>query len=166
MSSAKQGGPVQPSTSVWRPLGADEIKVTGGIWRQKQRLNASTIIEHCESWMERIGWTGNFDRAAAGTIGGSHAGIEFVDSEIYKLLEAMAWELGREHSGSLLRRFQALAQRVAAAQEPDGYLHTSFGRAGQPPRYSNPGTSCTASGTSSRRPSPGCAPGMMTFSLR
>jgi uncharacterized protein len=27
--------------------------------------------------------------------------------------------------------------RVAAAQEPDGYLHTSFGRPGQPPRYSN-----------------------------
>ncbi|MGH3252454.1 MAG: glycoside hydrolase family 127 protein [Trebonia sp.] len=137
MPSAKQGGPVQPSTSVWRPLGADEIKVTGGIWEQKQRLNAHAIIEHCESWMERIGWTGNFDRAAAGAIDGGHSGIEFVDSEIYKLLEAMAWELGREHSGSLARRYRALVARVAAAQEPDGYLHTSFGRPGQPPRYSD-----------------------------
>jgi DUF1680 family protein len=137
MSSAKQGGPVQPSTSVWRPLGADEIKVTGGIWEEKQRLNADTILEHCESWMERIGWTGNFDRAAAGDIGGGHSGIEFVDSEIYKLLEAMAWELGREHSGSLASRYRALVARVAAAQEPDGYLHTSFGRPGRPPRYSD-----------------------------
>jgi uncharacterized protein len=135
MSSAKQGGPVQPSTSVWRPLGADEIKVTGGIWQEKQRLNADTILGHCESWMERIGWAGNFDRAAAGRIGGGHSGIEFVDSEVYKLLEAMAWELGREHSGSLASRYQALVARVAAAQEPDGYLHTSFGRPGQPPRY-------------------------------
>ena len=101
MSSAKQGGPVQPSTSVWRPLGADEIQVTGGIWGRKQRLNADTILGHCETWMERIGWAGNFDRAAAGAIGGRHSGIEFVDSEIYKLLEAMAWELGREHSGDL-----------------------------------------------------------------
>jgi DUF1680 family protein len=137
MSSAKQGGPVQPSTSVWRTLGADEIKVTGGIWEEKQRLNADAILEHCESWMERIGWTGNFDRAAAGDIGGGHCGIEFVDSEIYKLLEAMAWELGREYSGSLASRFRALVARVAAAQEPDGYLHTSFGRPGQPPRYSD-----------------------------
>jgi len=48
--------------------------------------------------MERVGWIGNFDRAAAGTIDSSHAGIEFVDSEVYKLLEAMAWELGRDHS--------------------------------------------------------------------
>jgi len=141
MSSAKQGGPVQPSTCVWRPLGADEIRVTGGLWRQKQRLNADAIFQHCETWMERIGWIGNFDRAAAGTIidriAGSHAGIEFVDSEIYKLLEAMAWELGQEHSDALEHRYQALARRVAAAQEPDGYLHTSFGRPGQPPRYSN-----------------------------
>ncbi|HEY3883103.1 MAG TPA: beta-L-arabinofuranosidase domain-containing protein [Trebonia sp.] len=137
MSSAKQGGPVQPSASVWRPLGADEIKVTGGIWGQKQRLNADTILGHCESWMERIGWTGNFDRAAAGVIGGAHAGIEFVDSEIYKLLEAMAWELGREHSADLESRYHTLVARVAAAQEPDGYLNTSFGRPGQPPRYSD-----------------------------
>ena len=136
MSSAKQGGPVHPSTSTWRPLGADEIQVTGGIWGQKQRLNADTILEHCESWMERIGWIGNFDRAAAGTIGAGHSGIEFVDSEIYKLLEAMAWELGREHSGDLERRYQALVERVAAAQWPDGYLHTSFGGSGQPPWYS------------------------------
>ena len=142
MSSAKQGGPVRPATSVWRPLGSDEIQLTGGIWQQKQQLNTEVILEHCETWMERVGWTGNFDRAAAGTIdaglpGTEHAGIEFVDSEIYKLLEAMAWDLGRGHSASLEDRYQALASRVAAAQEGDGYLHTSFGRPGQPPRYSN-----------------------------
>jgi DUF1680 family protein len=137
MSSAKQGGPVQPSVSVWRPLGAGEIKATGGIWAQKQRLNADAILRHCESWMERTGWAGNFDRAAAGRIDDAHAGIEFVDSEVYKLLEAMAWELGRAYSADLERRYCALVDRVAAAQEPDGYLHTSFGRPGQPPRYSD-----------------------------
>jgi DUF1680 family protein len=137
MLSVKQGGPVHPSTSIWRPLGAGEIQITGGLWGQKQQLNADTILEHCESWMESIGWIGNFDRAAAGTIGTAHSGIEFVDSEIYKLLEAMAWELGREYSGDLDRRYQALVERVAAAQQPDGYLHTSFGGSRQPPRYSS-----------------------------
>ena len=100
MPSAKQGGPVHPSTSIWRPLAADEIQITGGIWRQKQRVNAGTILGHCESWMERIGWAGNFDRAASGSTGDGHAGIEFVDSEIYKLLEAMAWQLGCEYSAA------------------------------------------------------------------
>jgi uncharacterized protein len=137
MPSARQGGPVQPSASAWRPLGADEIQVTGGLWYQRQRLNAGPILRHCETWMERAGWTGNFDRAAAGPIGGGHRGIEFVDSEVYKLLEAMAWELGRGRTAGLEGRYRALAERVAAAQEPDGYLHTSFGRPGQPPRYSD-----------------------------
>ena len=147
MSSAKQGGPVRPATSVWRPLGPDEIQLTGGIWKDKQQLNADVIVDHCESWMERIGWIGNFDRAAAGTIGTGdpekgHVGIEFVDSEIYKLLEAMAWELAVSrqpgaYSAALEDRYHALVARVAAAQEEDGYLHTSFGRPGQRPRYSD-----------------------------
>jgi len=138
MPSAKHGGPVEPSTSAWRPLGADEIQVTGGLWAQRQRLNADTILRHCETWMERVGWAGNFDRAAVGTIAHGHRGIEFVDSEVYKLLEAMAWELGRgDRPGDLEARYHSLVARVSAAQEPDGYLHTSFGRPGQPARYSD-----------------------------
>jgi DUF1680 family protein len=133
----KRGGPVHPSTSRIRPLGPEQISIVGGFWHEKQQLNADVILGHCETWMERIGWTSNFDRAAAGTIAGNHVGIEFVDSEIYKLLEAMAWELGRNENVALGERFAALVARVGAAQEPDGYVHTSFGRAGQPPRYSD-----------------------------
>jgi hypothetical protein len=87
--------------------------------------------------MERVGWTTNFDRVAAGTIGEHHDGIEFVDSEIYKLLEAMAWELGRRPHRELEARYRALVVRVAAAQDDDGYLGTAFGHPGQPPRYSD-----------------------------
>jgi DUF1680 family protein len=132
-----RGGPVEPSHSILRPLGPDEISIVDGFWHEKQRLNADVILEHCQTWMERIGWIGNFDTAAGGTIGDKHVGIEFIDSEIYKLLEAMAWELGRSQNPELEARYCELVARVAAAQEPDGYLDTSFGREGQKPRYSN-----------------------------
>ena len=131
------GGPVNPSNGRLRPLGPDELRITGGFWGEKQELNATSIIGHCLTWMERIGWIGNFDRAAAGTVADRHDGIEFVDSEVYKLLEAMAWELGRSDRPDLEATYAQLVARVAAAQEPDGYLHTSFGRAGQRPRYSD-----------------------------
>ena len=131
------GGPVAPTTSLLMPLPLDEIRIVGGFWGERQELNARVILDHCQSWMERIGWIANFHRAADGSIADHHAGIEFVDSEVYKLLEAMAWELGREPSAELADRFDALVSRVAAAQEPDGYLHTSFGRPGQRPRYSD-----------------------------
>jgi uncharacterized protein len=132
-----RGGPVQPRTSALRPLDSTEIRLTGGFWSDKVALNSTVILDHCESWMESVGWTSNFDRAAEGTVATEHAGIEFVDSEIYKLLEAMAWELGRSGDAALASRYARLAARVASAQEPDGYLHTSFGREGQPARYSN-----------------------------
>ncbi|MEN0084425.1 MAG: beta-L-arabinofuranosidase domain-containing protein [Leifsonia sp.] len=131
------GGPVMPSHARLRPLGPEELRIVGGFWGEKQELNASTIIGHCLTWMERIGWIGNFDRAAAGTVAEHHDGIEFVDSEVYKLLEAMAWELGRSADPQLEQTYLSLVDRVAAAQEPDGYLHTSFGRPGQRPRFSD-----------------------------
>ncbi|MBT2534126.1 glycoside hydrolase family 127 protein [Arthrobacter sp. ISL-48] len=131
------GGPVHPAVSALRPLGPHEITVNGGFWGDRQELNARVVLSHCEQWMERIGWTSNFDRAADGTVSGAHAGIEFVDSEVYKLLEAMAWELGRQHDESLDGRYRSLVARVVAAQEPDGYVHTSFGRPGQRARYSD-----------------------------
>jgi len=136
-SSAATGNVVSSGKSRFRGLGVHELAITGGFWQQKQQLNAESIIAHCEQWMERIGWLANFDLVAAGAIAGSHRGIEFVDSEVYKLLEAMAWELGRMPDAALEARFDAIVRRVAAAQSADGYLNTSFGHPGEPARYSN-----------------------------
>jgi len=129
-------GPVVPSTGALRPLPLGDLRLTGGYWAEWQERNADTVIRHCETWMERIGWTGNFDAAATGEPF-DHAGIEFVDSEVYKLLEAMAWQLGVQPDDDLTDRYERLVERVAAAQDADGYLHTSFGRAWQRPRWSD-----------------------------
>lgn len=131
------GGPVQPSHGRLSPLGISDITVTAGYWARMKALNAESIIPHCVEWIERSGWLSNFDKAAQGTLGTEHAGIEFVDSEVYKLLEALAWEIGSASEHPLLATYQSLVERVTAAQEPDGYVHTSFGRQGQPPRFSN-----------------------------
>ncbi|MFS0731327.1 beta-L-arabinofuranosidase domain-containing protein [Curtobacterium sp. 1P10AnD] len=129
-------GPVVPSTSSLRPLPLGDLRLTGGYWADWQQRNADTVIAHCETWMERIGWIGNFDAAATGEPF-EHAGIEFVDSEVYKLLEAMAWQLGMSADPALEERYEQLVERVAAAQDADGYLHTSFGRPWQRPRWSD-----------------------------
>lgn len=129
-------GPVVPSTGALRPLPLGDLRLTGGYWADWQQRNADTVIRHCETWMERIGWTGNFDAAATGEPF-DHAGIEFVDSEVYKLLEAMAWQLGVQPDDDLADRYDRLVDRVAGAQDADGYLHTAFGRPWQRPRWSD-----------------------------
>ncbi|WP_307807033.1 beta-L-arabinofuranosidase domain-containing protein [Naasia sp. SYSU D00057] len=117
-------------------MSAADVRITGGFWAQRQEVNATASLRHCLSWMERLGWTANFDRVARGEEAPS-AGREFADSEIYKLLEALAWESARSGDAWVEETFRSLSARVVAAQQPDGYLNTRFGGPGQEPRYSD-----------------------------
>ncbi|WP_426564661.1 glycoside hydrolase family 127 protein [Angustibacter sp. McL0619] len=129
--------PVVPSRGRLRPLGLGEVRILGGFWGHRQRVNATASLGHIEHWLEREGWVANFDLAAAGRLPQGRRGREFSDSEVYKLLEAMSWEVGRDDDEDLDRRLRALVARVAAAQQPDGYLNTEFGRPGQRERWSD-----------------------------
>src|SRR5699024_4489550 len=156
-----QPGPVRPSHARVQPLDAREVQITGGYWHHLQELNGTVVIAHALAWMERVGWIDNFDAAREGRLPADRTGREFSDSEVYKLLEAMAWEIARtagtagttsttstagSHASTadslstagaaLEEQFNAVVDRIAAAQEPDGYLNTNFGRPGQEPRYS------------------------------
>ncbi len=131
--------PVVPTRGRLRPLGLDEVRITGGFWGDRQSINGTATLSHIESRLESEGWLGNFDLAAAGTLPVGRRGREFADSEVYKFLEALAWEIGRTDAAAgdeLEQRFRRVVARVAAAQEPDGYLNTMFGREGQAPRWS------------------------------
>jgi hypothetical protein len=112
---------VIPSSGRLRPLGIDEVRLAPGFWGDRQQLNAEAILDHCQSWEERLGWIDNFRRPDA-----PHRGREFSDSEIYKLLEGMTWEAGRGGNSGLGSRIHDLAETVAGAQEPDGYLNTRW----------------------------------------
>ncbi|WP_395245447.1 glycoside hydrolase family 127 protein [Agromyces sp. MMS24-K17] len=139
--------PVAPSSGALRPLGLDEVAITGGFWAERQAVNGTNTLDHVEGWLEREGWIANFDLAAAGKLPEGRRGREFSDSEVYKYLEAVAWELGRlasvvdsdasARAEALETRFRAVVARVAAAQEADGYLNTRFGRPGQGARWSD-----------------------------
>ncbi|TQJ57793.1 MULTISPECIES: glycoside hydrolase family 127 protein [Streptomyces] len=129
--------PVAPSRGRLRPLGLDEVRITGGFWSRRRRTNATATLDHCRDWMERVGWIGNFRAAVEGRIHRDRRGREFADSDVYKLLEAMAWQAGQSPGGSLDTRIAALTEAIAPAQEADGYLNTAFGRPGQQPRYSD-----------------------------
>jgi len=129
--------PVNPSRGVLRPLPIGDVTIDGGFWAERQHLNATTIVPHIESWVEEMGWVSNFDAAVEGRLPQDRTGRQFSDSDVYKLLEAMAWEIGRTDDVDMDRRFRALVERIAPVQEPDGYINTMYGRPGQPQRYTD-----------------------------
>ncbi|MGH9213591.1 MAG: glycoside hydrolase family 127 protein [Acidimicrobiales bacterium] len=107
------------------------MRIGPGFWADRQQLNGDVILDHCRGWMERLGWIANFSLASAD----ARAGREFSDADVYKLVEAMAWEGARTGRRDLDEAVSRLAGIVAGAQQPDGYLNTMFGPRGPEGRY-------------------------------
>ena len=78
----------------------------------------------------------------------------FADSDVYKTLEAAAWELGRRRRGPELREFiDATAALLAKAQDDDGYLNSYFTRS--KPRAALAGAALEPRAVLRRPPHPG-----------
>jgi len=135
-TDARRARPVVPGRRR-RGLGIGELLLDEGFWGRRQATNAAATLQHCYDWMDRLGWLANFDRVAAGSTGGTRPGWQFSDSEVYKLLEALAWESGRSGDPELESMWEALVERIAAAQDEDGYLNTCYGHSHQPGRYTD-----------------------------
>lgn len=130
--------PVRPTTSMTWGVAVTDVRLDPeGFWGRRQAINSAATLEHCLLWMERLGWLESFDRVARGEVTHERPGWQFSDSEVYKLLEAMAWDLARRPDERLEATFAALVDRIGAAQDDDGYLNTAFGHPGLPPRYSD-----------------------------
>src|SRR4051794_5600018 len=89
------GRPVAPAAGVWRPVGIGDVRITGGFWAERQRLNGTAIIGHCERWVEAMGWTGNFDAAVEGRLPRDRRGRGVSGPDVYKLIAATGLGIGR-----------------------------------------------------------------------
>ena len=133
-----EAAPTIPATSVLRAVGVDRIVLDpDGFWGARVRRNTDATLGHCLGWLERAGWLGNLDLVASGDTLAARRGREFSDSEIYKLLEAYCWEAAARPDPALEAVIAALTERIAAAQDDDGYLSTAFGHVGRPARWSD-----------------------------
>jgi DUF1680 family protein len=61
----------------------------------------------------------------------------FADSDVYKWLEAVGWELARAPDDGLRRAADEVIELVAAAQDDDGYLNSYYQVARPGERWSN-----------------------------
>jgi uncharacterized protein len=106
-----------------RPIDARGVVIRDGLLADRQRVNREVTLLRGAEELERAGTLDNL-RIAAGQASGDRRGMVFSDTDVYKWLEAIAWELGREPSTELERLASETTELVAAAQEPDGYLNT------------------------------------------
>jgi DUF1680 family protein len=119
-------GPVdtkQSPFSLLKTLKITDISLNEGFWTKKRSINRKTSLLFGYEMLEKAG---NFDnlRLAAGTLMGSYRGYVFQDSDIYKWLEAVAWEMGKEKDIAILKLADKSIELIAAAQRSDGYINS------------------------------------------
>jgi len=106
-----------------RPVDGCGVVIRDGLLADRQRVNREVTLLHGAQELERAGTLDNL-RMAAGLMSGERRGMVFSDSDVYKWLEALAWEMGREPSPELEALARETISLVSAAQEPDGYLNS------------------------------------------
>ncbi|MGI8868548.1 MAG: glycoside hydrolase family 127 protein [Mycobacteriales bacterium] len=132
------GGPVEAAATPAarrRPLGGNPPALSG-FWGRWQQVNAEVTIPQGAERLEAAGNIENFRRVAAGDTAYKYPGPLFLDSDVYKWLEAVAWEYGRAPSTALLASLDGYAAVIAAAQDADGYLNT-YVQLGHAERYAD-----------------------------
>ena len=113
-----------------RPLGPSRVTILDGFLAERQRVNRERTIPHGFDQLGRSGTLENLRLAAGGDgryqarADTSGATFPFLDSDVYKWLEAVGWELGRAPDPGLAAAADQAIALVAAAQRPDGYLNS------------------------------------------
>ncbi len=133
-----QAGPVRPTSgarTVVRPVGYGDVEISGGFWGARQERNRVTSIP---IGSRRLRDAGNLQNLRLGAEPGdtraAYEGPVFMDSDIYKWLEAVSWELGRAHDPRLAAELVEWTAALAEAQEEDGYLNSWVQAGGDPAR--------------------------------
>jgi hypothetical protein len=115
--------PTARARTVLRPLPLGDAPITGGLWADRQRVNRETTIPMGAEQLEAAGSFENF-KAASTRQRGSYHGPVFQDGEVYKWLEAVAWEQARGADPQLAAWQREVTGLIRDAQDRDGYLNT------------------------------------------
>ena len=112
--------------------GGPPVRRAAHAWQQR---NAEASLPLALRQLETAGNLANVRLAVSGAREG-YRGPVFMDSDIYKVLEAIGWELGRSPDEGLASFLAETTALLEKAQQPDGYLNSYIQVTGRP-RYSS-----------------------------
>lgn len=124
--------PTGTAMGVLRPLDLRAVSITDGFWADRLQVNRERTLAHGAEQLEASGAIGNLRRAATAQgvpVGGYRGGDDdagvtfpFLDSDVYKWLEGVGWELGRAPDALLRAKADEVIDLIERAQAEDGYL--------------------------------------------
>ena len=118
-----------------RAVSYRSVKVRDSFWAPRQLTNSRATVPHLFAMLEEHGYVSNFERAAESQEGG-YRGPVYMDSDVYKTLEAAAYVLGQGGDPALEAAFDTWVERIRRAQQRDGYVST-YHAVNRKPRFTN-----------------------------
>lgn len=106
------------------PISFTQVKITDSFWQNRIETNRKITIPYDFKKCEETKRIQNFE-VAAGMKEGEFVGIRFNDSDVFKIMEGAAYSLANHPDPELDSYLDDLIDKVAGAQEDDGYLYTS-----------------------------------------
>jgi DUF1680 family protein len=108
----------------FQPVPFTQVTIRDGFWSPRLETNRTVTIPYDFQKCEETGRIDNFVKAA-GDMDGSHIGLHFNDSDVYKIIEGAAYSLQVHPDPELEAYIDAIIVKIAAAQEDDGYIYTA-----------------------------------------
>jgi DUF1680 family protein len=100
------------------------VRLTDAFWAPRLETNRTVTIPFGFKKSEEEGRLRNFERAAHALAGPYEGKMPFDDTDVYKLIEGASYSLQSHPDPELDRYLDGIIAKIAAAQEPDGYLTT------------------------------------------
>ena len=119
------------------PVSFSQVNITDNFWKPKIDKVATKTLAACIYQTEiATGRIRNFEKVARKKAE-KHEGIFYDDSDVFKALEAMGYSLKTHPSVEMEKKCDEWIDKIAAAQQPDGYLNTFYTLTNLKDRYSD-----------------------------
>jgi DUF1680 family protein len=106
------------------PVHFTQVRIQDSFWLPRMETNRSVTIPYAIKMCEETGRIDNL-RKAAGLMAGPYEGKRFNDSDVFKVMEGIAYSLASHPDPELEMFMDELIGVLAKAQEEDGYLYTA-----------------------------------------
>jgi hypothetical protein len=119
------------------PVSFSEVMITDNFWKPKlEKIATSTIPVMIYQTEVATGRIRNYEKVARNQ-NEKHEGIYYDDSDVYKALEAIAYSLKNHSDKTLELKAEEWIDKIAAAQEEDGYINTFYSLSGLGNRWTD-----------------------------
>ncbi|HWI19997.1 MAG TPA: glycoside hydrolase family 127 protein [Vicinamibacterales bacterium] len=129
VAQSQSGAPAKPDYPI-KPVPFTAVHLNDDFWAPRIEINRTSSIPSAFEQCELTGRVKLFERAAAVLRGEKNVdtrppGYPFDETDLYKVIEGASYSLSVTPDPKLDKYVDDLIAKIAAAQEPDGYIYTT-----------------------------------------